>query len=409
MAAKKKSAAQRHRQQQKRQQRRNTRLQKQRSPARPAPAPPPLRLDKTLGDDLRLLVPGGDLSALTPDRFADLLLPPALDSADLVDEPEFADIAIPPLEATQTYIEVIQEQGIESEDIADLDEEEREEAIAEALDETTARLLTPALRQQLRTGLIDLRARLRRTKQVNELPRVAAVQMFLESDQDGQIIASLGLVQEIVRRGIVFGFQVAEAIDQLKTAEETDGELTPEALRQQVAQSEALQRLTATLEATPGLRRFLEEQIDELEDAGRRALFEGKLRLDLYTEAEIAGAAKLFKQATGDDPTILLSPDRNLATILRALMSQLVEYVRNLFAAEERLAQLRQRMDEVVADPAFAHSQWTPLLLTLHRYLGEEDALEYMQGYLVTALFGELWTSVLPPEAFEVDETDEPD
>jgi hypothetical protein len=407
-AKKKKSTAHRHKQQQKKQQRRNTRLQKQRSPTRPAQALPSLKLDPTLGDDMRLLAPGGDLSALTPDRFADLLLPPALDSADLADEPEFAEIAIPPLVATRTYIELIQEQGIEAVDVVDLDDEEREEAIAEAFDETTARLLTPALRQQLRTSLINLRARLRRTHQMNELPRVAAVQMFLESDQEGQIVASLGLVQEIVRRSIAFGFQMAEAVEQLHSAEAAGGKLTPAALREQITQSESGQRLTATLETTPGFRRLLEEQIGEMERAGHEALFKGERRLNLYTQAELAHAADLFKQATGDDLTTLLTPDSKVGPILPELLPQLVEYVRRLLASAERLAQFRQRLDEAVVDPTFADSKWAPVLLTLHDHLTKEESVAYAQSYLVAALFGELWMSVLPPEAFEADEANEP-
>jgi hypothetical protein len=407
-AKKKKSTAHRHKQQQKKQQRRNTRLQKQRAPARPTPTPESLRLDPTLGDDVRLLAPGGDLRALTPDRFADLLLPPALDSADLADEPEFAEIAIPPLVATQSYIEVIQEHGIESENIIDLDDEEREEAIAEAFDETAARLLTPALRQQIRTGLINLRARLRRTHQMNELPRVAAVQMFLESDQEGQIVASLGLVQEIIRRSIVFGFQMAEVVEQFHNAEAAGGKLTPAALREQIIQSESGQRLTAALETTPGLRRVLEEKIDEMERAGHQALFSGELRLNLYTQAELAHAADLFKQATGDDLTTLLTPESQLSPILPQLLPQVVEYVRGLMASSERLTHFRQRLDEAVVDPAFADSKWAPVLLTLHDHLTKAESVVYAQSYLVAALFGELWLSVLPPEAFEVDEPNEP-
>lgn len=403
-AKKKKSAAHRHKQQQKKQQRRNSRLQKQRAPARPPL--PSLKLDPTLAEDIRLIAPGGNLNALTSDRFAELLLPAALDSADLSDQPEFADIAIPPLEATKTYMAVIQERGVDAMVVDEVDEEEQQEAIAEALEEVTARLLTPALRQQLRTGLINLRARLRRTHDIDELPRVAAVQIFLESDQDGQMAANLGLVQEIVRRSILLGLQIGEAVHEQDAVENSGGKLTPASLYQRAREGEAIQQLTATLDANPSYRRFLEEKSDEIEDAGRRDLFAGRLRLDLYTEAEIAVAAGLFKRIAGDDPTTLLSPERNLSSIAPMLIPQLADYVRDLFAAEERFDQLRQRMDEVVADSAFADSQWAPFLLILHRNVREEDAFDYIHGYLVAALFGELWPSLFPPEAFVVDQSD---
>jgi hypothetical protein len=401
---KKKSAAQRHKQQQKRQQRRHARLDKQRPKSRPAPVATLPALDDTVLDDLRVLFRGGDPASMTPDEFADTLLPPALDSADLADEPEFADIAVSPFEAAQTYITVFQEHGLGAGDIADLEEEEREETIGEALDETTQRLLTPELRQQIHTGLTALRTRLRRSNQRNELPRVAAVQMFLESDQNGQIAAALGLVQEIVRRSIGFGFQMAEALDQLRGDDETAAPLTPDALRERIEQSEFAQQLTATLGKVPGLRRFFEQQAEEMRDAGRQALFEGKLRLDLYTPAEIAGAVEVMQEAFDGDLTGFSEFDEQVGNIMPVLMPQMIEYVRGVFTTEERIARLRQRMNEVVADPDFADSPWPPFLLALRDDLMEEDALAYGLGFLLSALLGEVWPSILPPEAFQADE-----
>jgi hypothetical protein len=228
--------------------------------------------------------------------------------------------------------------------------------------------------------------------------------MFLESDQNGQIAAALGLVQEIVRRSIGFGFQMAEALDQLRGDDETAAPLTPDALRERIEQSEFAQQLTATLGKVPGLRRFFEQQAEEMRDAGRQALFEGKLRLDLYTPAEIAGAVEVMQEAFDGDLTGFSEFDEQVGNIMPVLMPQMIEYVRGVFTTEERIARLRQRMNEVVADPDFADSPWPPFLLALRDDLMEEDALAYGLGFLLSALLGEVWPSILPPEAFQADE-----
>lgn len=353
---------------------------------------------------MRLLFPGGDPSAMSPDAFADMILPVALDSADLADEPEFADLTIPPLEATEAYIGVMQGLGVRVSDIDGMDEEVRDELIGQAIDDTTTVLFTPQLHQQIRTGLMALRARLRRTNQTNELPRVAAVQMFLEMDRSGQVAPALGLVQEIVRRSISVGFDMAQVISEVQAVDKAGGPLTPQEMVDRISQSEITAKLAAMLDTMPGLRHFLLQQAEEMRDVGKRALFEGRLRLDLYSPAELEDVVNLIKEAIGADLSVFRSFGEHLENIMPKLMPPITEHVRNLFGLPERTLQLRQRMDDLVADPAYTNSEWMPFILALRGDLQKEDGVAYILGDLVAALFGELWPLLLTLEAFEADQ-----
>jgi hypothetical protein len=417
MAQKKKAAAKRQKQQQKKQQRRNARLQKRRSVQTARVQPYPLEMkddsfaaptDMTLLNDLRSIFPGGDPSNSSPDDFANTLLPIAWDSADLIDEPEFAEIAIPPLEASIAYAKALQESGMEPDEIFDLDEDERDEAIGEALDEATFRLLTPERFDQLHQGLIKLRARLKHENQPNEVPRVAAAQLFFEMDKSRRLVASLGLVQELVRRSIAVGFDVAKILNKVRSQTGDDQSLSSEQLRERILQSGLAGDIQQMVEGRPDLQRFLVEQGEEMRDAGRRALFEGKLKLGLFTDDELAQALALFKQATDGDLTLFASFDDQLDLVMQELAPQLIEYIRGLLVAEERITELRQRIAAVMADPSIADSEWTAFLMALHDDLMEEDGVSYALSSLLSALFGELWPRILPSANVEAGEETDP-
>lgn len=310
-----------------------------------------------------------------------------------------------PEEVTPLYLRQLDEQGLTDDDLDDLDEDERDEAIGEALSETVYQLLTPELRAQFIDSLVELRARRRQEGHLNELPRLAAVQIFLETDSSNRIISVLGLVQERVRRGISAGFEMAEMVRELVDEQGLDlATLSTTELKD----SPLFQQLVEQVEQRPELRRFLEQQSDELMETGRRALFTGELDLDFFTADELETITALGQQASEGDFSAFDTDDERFTATMGAFVPQLHDYIFNLLTPV-RKETLRRRIDALVADPDLQEAEWMPYLATLRLNLQDpvEDEDEVILSALNLMALGYFFGSVLIGEDNETELDDD--
>ena len=271
------------RERQMRRQRRATKSRKRKERARRSPqSRVHSRPDEIIEDMLPLfplLEDGASSSATDMDQFMMILL----DSADLIEEPEFEEIIIDPMYSVKTFAEVAQELDIDTGALGDSFDEERDDALAEALEITTQRLLTDGLRRDIVSALNKLRLRLKRAGKQEEAARVAALQSFLrEGEADAGMWSLFGLVQAIVSRSVTAGLAFFDVSMELTEAAHLGEDDTPLTFSQRLTQSPLVKKTETLVRKTPGLRGYLEKQADkaweELEVVWAREMVGGSYR-----------------------------------------------------------------------------------------------------------------------------------
>jgi len=387
MARKKKKLS---RKQQKKQ-RQAAMAQKRRERGWRPPQPSVPSQEQELLDDILPLFPIADGIGPSPEASMKPLMTTILDSADLVEEPEFEDIIINPLQCMEIFAEVGEDLGITAEEFAELPEDERDDTHFEMLQKTIQRLLTDEIRQTIIKRLDKLRLRLKKSGQTDRVARVATLQMFLPSQEGDEMWPMVGLVQAIVQRSLAAGFELFEM-----TMEATEGNDLDEggsSLLQKLSHSSIGEKADSLLKKIPGLSGFLENQSNKIWEEGEEAIFDGDLYLELYTDEELDAVAAIFTEVLEPDPAEESgSKEAERAELNeetgKALVTELANYVDKLFTPA-RLDQLRARLDSLVNDPDYP-KKWLPFILMLIQYMGEENAAEYEQQFLVKALFGEV-------------------
>jgi len=318
-----------------------------------------------------------------------------LDSADLAEEPEFEEIIIDPMLSTETFVEVGQELGIDPEKLGELSDEEREEKQVEILERTAQRLLTKDMRRQIMDGLNNLRLRLKQSGgKRKKIAKVAALQSFLSGEESDKLWPAIGLVQALIDRSLSSGFELHVATAEVMGDLDVTGDETPLSLSQKLEQSSLTGIAGSLLEKVPGMKGFLEKQVDKMWDDGVHAVYAGELYLELFTEEEIQEGFAIFRDVmgvgeTGDDTQESQSP-RVTEESGRQLVKRVDEYLTNLFTPE-RLEQLRVRIDEIAGEASFP-KKWAPFILTLREYMADENAAEYEKPFLIQAFVGEIRT-----------------
>lgn len=358
----------------------------------PPQAHPSHHDDDVFEDMLPLFPLAGDTSVL-PDATAERLMMTLLDSADLIEEPEFEEIIIDPIRSVDTFAEIGEELGIDPEALSRLPDEEREDTQMEMLVTTTQRLLTDDLRQDVVDGLNNLRLRLKRSGKREQVAQAAALQSFLRDNEDDGTWSMIGLVQAIVQRSLEAGFELYEAsMEVMETGRLDEGE-TPLTLSEKLAQSSLAQRADAVLRKVPGLSGFLEKQADKIWEEGMEAIFEGDLYLELFTLEELEAGSDIFETALGggvsqetasqEIPSLTVTEEK-----AKSLISRVDEYITELFTPE-RLDQLRARLNTTLNDPD-CPKEWLAFIMMLGEYMAAEDAVENEKPFLIRAFFGEM-------------------
>lgn len=356
--------------------------------------------DEVFEDMLPLFPRIDDLSA-SPLPAMEQLMMALVDSGYMADEPEFEEIIISPMLCANTFVEVAEELDIDPDSLDELSLEDQEDAKLSILEGTIERLLTDELRQDITDGLNDLRLRLKRSGDREEVAKAAALQLFLGDDANNEIWPMIGLVQAIFRRSLIVGFELIEASMEAMQPDSPDESDVP--LPQRLAQSSAVQKAEALLKKVPGLRGFLEKQADEKWEEGTEAMFMGELYLELYSPEELGMGFDIVKTTVGYDAAQETATQDSLQLEipqekLMALISRLDDYITELFTPE-RLDQLRARLDAILKDPAYA-KKWLAFLYMLTERMADKDAVEYEKRFLIQALLGEMGVAA---QAFQED------
>ncbi len=315
-----------------------------------------------------------------------------MDSAEIAEEPEFEKILIDPSRAVQTYINVAKEMGFaEPEQLDQLPEEEQEDQTFEIIAGATRRLLDNELRQEIIDALNNLRLRQKRSGQRTAVGKTAALQSFLSDRKAKEFWPMIGLTQAITHRSIEAGFQLWETSTEVLGEDDVEEEQAPQSLFEKVAQSGVAQKLSGALAKVPGLRGFLEKQVDQIWEEGEQAVFSGELYLGLYTQEELLAGVDIFKTVIDLDgepvPPSKLDP-ADLQAKSQALFTQIEAYLTQQLTSE-RVNELRAQVKELSNMPDFP-KKYASFLLMLNQYLADELAVENEFPFLVRAFFGEI-------------------
>ena len=341
-------------------------------------------------DDMLPLFPLVGETKSSPEAGLERLMMALMDSADLIDEPEFEDLIIDPLLCVDTFIGIGEELGVDPEEFRDLPDEEVEDSQFDLLEKTIQRLLTDQVRRDIDKSLNELRLRLKRSRKPEKVAQVAALQTILNDKGSREIWPGIGLVNAIFQRSLAAGFELlqmsmeAEALDTLDQ---------PATLSQKLAQSSLVQKTDALLKKIPGLSGFLEKQADKIWEEGEEAVFKGELYLELFTEEELEAAAEIFAEVLELETTEGVSseeinrPELTQARI-KTLISRVDDYVTGLFTPE-RMSRLEARLNEAANDPSYPE-KWLSFRLMLAEYMAHEDAIENEKRFLIWALIGEM-------------------
>lgn len=334
-----------------------------------------------------------------------------LDSDDLADEPEFEEIIFDPMLSAHTFVEVGQELGWDpdaAETLNKLSKEEQNDKFFELMEQTSQRLFTEEANREILSRLNTLRLRLKRSAKRKKVAKVAALQSFLSGQQSDEIWPMIGLIQALIQRSVYAGFELtATTADFAATAgiDEFDSIST---ISEKLEQSGLGKKATSFIKRIPGMRRFLENQVDQIWDEGAEAVFSGELYLALYTEEEIDAGVEIMRTIFGGKFDEESDTEDEVETKLteenaKTLVIRIDEFVTALFT-QDRLEQLRARLREI-AKNSEVPKKWRPFVLMLQDYMADENAAEYEKGFLIRALMGEIRiaTEKLAEEAEEIE------
>lgn len=312
------------------------------------------------------------------------------DSSDLVEEPEFQTIFAEPLITLPTYISVAEKQGFPSpDDLFNLPEEKQDEKKAEIIEETTRRLLTDELRQEILAALNGLRLRWKKEGQRPEAARAAGLQLILGDRKSKGLWSTIGLVQAIVLRSLEAGFElVGAAVEEEPDETDEDGPLSD--LYKRLNEPEVTGKLEEAIKKVPGLEDYLDKQLDKIWEEGDEALFRGELNLGLFTAEELEAGAKIFNQVMREQAEDEKAADSTKEQTQK-LFTQLNAYLVELFTPE-RLEQLRARLQTILAEGVYPGRYFSYVKMATEA-MAEEDAAENERPFLFKALLGELQTT----------------
>ncbi len=341
--------------------------------------------DNKMFEDMRYLFPGDPSS--WENTGEEVLLEALAFSGEMANEPEFKDITVDPLLCVETFTTITEELGVEP-NVFDGSSEEHQDLLISILARMVQHLLTEELRHDIIHGLEQARSRWRRSRDRKNAATAAVVQSFLQSDPDGDTWSIVGLVQAIIHRNLIVGFELIQTTTEMLEIDASDGEITD--VLEKMDQPHLKQKISALLDKIPRLNQFLENQVDNAWEEGINALFMGDLYLGLYSPEEIDQAAEIlqpiFRAIVDKGETVQDDPEFKKQA--KAVFSQLDNYLTSLFTPE-RQDRLRSKLTDLTKDEAY-QGQWLPFLLIVQRVMSAEDAIENEKPFLTRALLGEI-------------------
>ncbi len=348
--------------------------------------------DTELLDDMLALFPQANAAIAPPEESMLPLMEAVFDSEELLEEPEFDDLVLPPLECVQIFVQEAEKQNVTPEMIPDLSEDDREEIYLDTLGAVSKIMVNDEFRREMVERLDMLRIRWKKKwfGKKKKIAQAAGVQAFLQGDDEDsrEIWPVMGLTLALVDRSVRAGFALSAAAMEATDAEDLENGEDILTLAEKISRSPAGKKLANILDNTPGLHRVFEEQADETWEKGSDAVFRGELYLELFDADEIEEALAIFKETVQDLPEEDTPADNELEELLAKrsefLIVNLKAYIDELFTPE-RLDRYRERLEEVLRNPELA--DWQQYL-----YMLRQDAIrdpEEAKQFLLTALLGE--------------------
>jgi hypothetical protein len=344
-------------------------------------------VDPELVEDIRPLM--GSTPTPTQNELQ-MMMESLLESAELIDEPEFEDVLLDPMASVTLFIDAAHDRGFTPEDVGKLDEDERIMFELEIIADITDELLTPESLQEIVEALEELRARLKRQGKPLQVAQVALVQSFLQYPEDANALEPIGLVQALVMKSVTAGFEMGEAsLEILKSLGEESAEEQQRggirALAERLNRSGLVEKVADKIDKVPGLGSFMRKKADDTWATGLSRLFTGELFLGLYDDEELSGAVAIFKRIVTD----ALQAGEVVETKGPEVMEQLIQYVSELMTPE-RFDQLHADVRSLLRDEPDLSPKEKYFLTLADVYLAEEDAVQNEIAFLTNALMGEL-------------------
>lgn len=332
----------------------------------------PFPISEDLVDDL-----GPILQTGTNVESVELLLNIAVESYDLVQEPELEDIFFSPTTSMVLFVAKAQEMGIEPDDYFDLPPAEQNALFSEIAEQILPHLFTWEIRDEIVERIDAARARLQsRHKSMEKRTRLAALQFMLEGLDDLEECTPFGLLHAIAAKSVDAGFLLSPIGDE-EMRVETLGKQTDAPAESTLENDE---RFSQILNEIPGLDSYLNREVDNIWGGGLEAVYTGELALDLYTEEELDALhdATLAYVEVGLNETAAAA--KKEAERLRAKIAATIP--------PKRLEQMRDRL--ATLSQQIPNRKWQAFLNMAYMALDTENDLESQMDLLVMTLLGEI-------------------
>ncbi len=312
-----------------------------------------------------------------------------IDSAELADEPEFADLSFNrqrAIEVTERWIPKYQNR---LEDAQRKSQDEMQEVYDDMRIEIIDELLTPAFRKQVKERVKAAYNRYLAADDLKKLEIVAVLGPLLSMSDFPWGIC--GLIIEIYDRAVEPVIREAkeeqEFIDEMAKAAKEELKVDERELIDMLKNpepSEKLEQLGQKLmAANPGLRERVEERAWKIIDAFEDELFQGKIDLKLFTEIELNLPLQRLQEERGEDSTEVEPSEDYAKQIFQSVQSTLNEIM-----TPERYLQLRKTVESTAQNWMRQRNQWAQALQFELAYLDEEKYEE--TKFFLAAFFGQL-------------------
>lgn len=276
----------------------------------------------------------------------------AMDSDELVDEPEFSSLFFMPITAFMLFVAAMEENGLTADDYFALPEEARSEKFLEIVEQILPELLTDEFQETLTERAETARARFRDSDNEQKLWQTSAVQFILEMKADEEAEFYPGLIYTIAAKSI-------EAGPLLITPDDEDEEpFDEEAAQQQI-------------DNVPGLRDYLDNIMKMAQERFIHDMLDSELLFQLFTDAEIEEGAVMLEQDSGHS------------------LDAVGDFL-NRILTEPRRAEMVARLDRVLTDLPEHLQGIQPFLEDIQADLPELEPQTASWAALIAALIGEI-------------------
>ncbi len=273
-----------------------------------------------------------------------------MEMESLTDEPEFADFELGE-HAAAIIAEAIASSDDEVKDLDDVRDEERiNDAIAQAKADALLKIVTPALKEDIRHRLQNLSHRLRKTGEKERAEGIEVLAAMLDQPVFpwllfGPVQRAFDNMTEDLLGLVVLHQALAQA-----AGRQTE-DISPEEWEKLLSDPEVMRRFGDLYESDEILQDVVDLHFDKIEDAVSRRLYNGEIELGLFDDQElILGLAwhdyeteKTEEESVDDE-----EEEEELKTWARLTIKAAVETLTYL-STPERQQRWAERLEQAIA------------------------------------------------------------